>query len=101
MKFYRVESKVYPVSLFQLTDGRYQMIQKGQLSSFMDGYVLVYPEIADTVSVAGALPFWEQFHTNRQVQAALAGINAGVTWAVIYFFVAVLITLRFLAGQID
>ena len=43
-----VESKIRAVSLYQLKDGRFQMIKQGNLSPFMNGfdYILIDKELA-------------------------------------------------------
>ena len=43
-----VESKIRAVSLYQLRDGRFQMIKQGNLSPFMNGfdYILIDEELA-------------------------------------------------------
>lgn len=45
---YSVESKIRAVDLYQLNDGRFQMIRQGNLSPFMQGvdYILVETKLA-------------------------------------------------------
>lgn len=46
---YLVESKVHAVGLYQLKDGRFQMIKEGKLSFYMSGYdyILLENKFAD------------------------------------------------------
>jgi len=46
---YSVESKIKAVDLYQLKDGRFQMIKDGNLSSYMSGcdYILLENKLAD------------------------------------------------------
>lgn len=49
---YSVESKNFHVGLFQLSDGRFQMIKQGNLSNFMSGadYLLIENKLANFLS---------------------------------------------------